>query len=333
MAKYQKRSPEEIKNEMDDYNQRVLDLGEHFKRDPETIAEYLSFSANFYQYSIKNQMLIYDQNEHASFVGSYKHFQEQGYQVQKGEKGMKIFVPVKSTFFDRNGKKTPLKDATKKERELIKQGIIETETKLRFKLGTVFDIAQTDCPVQDYPKLCSVGEQSADHAKVYEKLKKYCENLGFPVDETGMRSITLRGAFIPATNEIHLNEKLQDTQKLGTFLHEMAHAFLDHNFDDYQPIHDSMHEFEADGLAIMFLTKFGFGITEPMKAHLSGNYKEFLQALEDLPEDQKEKFSVEKSLKQINDQYKEHIENFEILLENQSCHEFQSNNEYEMEIG
>lgn len=322
MAKYQKRSPEEIKKELDSYNQKILDLGENFKRDPSVMADYFRFGAKFYQYSAKNQLLVYLQNEHASFVGSYKFFQNQGYQVQKGEKGMKIFTPVKASYFYRFGEShvTPLKDATKAEKELINQGIIEVKSLTRFKLGTVFDVAQTNCPPENYPKLFNFGEQSYDHARVFEKLKGYCQSQGFPVEDIGMRSISLRGTFTPDTKEIKLNEKLQDTQKLGTFLHEMSHAFLDHSFSDgHSAVHEHMHEFEADGLAIMLLTRFGFDITAPMKDHLSIHYKSFLSEVDRLSDDDQQKeFTIDKSIDRINSIYKEHIENFEIILETEN---------------
>lgn len=333
MAKYQKRSSEEIKSELECYNAKIIDLSENFKRDPSIMAEFFQFEAQFYQYSARNQLLVFQQNKYASFVGSYKHFQDQGYQVQKGEHGMKIFVPVKASYFYRQGdnKATPLKEATKTEKELINQGLIEVKSMTRFKLGSVFDIAQTNCPPENYPQLFNMGEQSNDHNRVFHKLKDYCEDQGFPVEETGMRSIGLRGTFAPATKEIHLNEKLQDTQKLGTFLHEMAHAFLDHGFpDDYSLIHKHMHEFEADGLAVMLLTRFGLEITEPMKDHLSSHYKAFLENLEGIEDEQKNDFSIEKSIDRINGIYKDHIENFQLILQkdNEQTH-FEEDNELE----
>ncbi|MEA4804999.1 ArdC-like ssDNA-binding domain-containing protein [Acetobacterium wieringae] len=323
MAKYQKRSSEEIKSEMDTYNAKIIDLGESFKRDPAVMAEFFQFEAQFYQYSARNQLLVYQQNKHASVVGSFKHFHDQGYQVQKGERGMKILVPVKASFFYRPGaeKATPLKEATNSDKALIDQGVIDVKSLTRFKLGSVFDIAQTDCPPENYPKLFNMGEQSYAHDRAFHKLKDYCEEQGFPVEETGMRSIGLRGTFVPATKEIHLNEKLQDTQKLGTFLHEMAHAFLDHGFpEDYGLVHKHMHEFEADGLAIMFLTRFGFEITEPMKDHLSSHYKAFLGKLEEIDDKEKSNFSIENSIDRINGIYKDHIENFQEILQNSIDH-------------
>lgn len=337
MAKYEKRSADEIKAELDSYNEKIIDLGESFKRDPSIMAEFFQFEANFYQYSARNQLLIYQQNKYASIVGSFKHFKDQGYSVQKGERGMKIFVPVTASYFYRKGEKqaTPLKEATKVERDLIKQGLIEVKSMTRFKLGSVFDIAQTNCPPENYPKLFNMGEQSIAHDQVFCKLKEYCESKGFPVEESAeMRSISLRGTFVPATKEIHLNEKLQDTQKLGTFLHEMAHAFLDHGFpEDYGLIHKHMHEFEADGLAIMLLTRFGFEITDPMKDHLSTHYKAFLSKLDGLDANQLKEFSIENSIDRINALYKEHIDDFLSIIDEVSLSQNDvSNDECDMEM-
>ena len=62
--------------------------------DPKEIIEFLEFMGKFYNYSIRNNILIKKQNRGAMFVGSYKKFQDMGYYVQKGQKGMKILVPV-----------------------------------------------------------------------------------------------------------------------------------------------------------------------------------------------------------------------------------------------
>ncbi|KNZ42434.1 ImmA/IrrE family metallo-endopeptidase [Acetobacterium bakii] len=318
MAKYEKRSPEDIKKEMDGYNQKIMTLGESFKKDPTEMADYFAFAAKFYQYSPKNQQLIYHQNEFASFVGSFMSYKEKGYCVEKGQKGMKIFVPVKCSYFYRDGENTStrLADATPGEKARISRGDIEVKSGIKFKLGSVFDISQTDCPVEDYPKFIKFGENSRPHAELYEKLKGYCENQGFKVAEASLRSIDLRGQYCPSTKVIELNHKLQDTQKLGTFLHEMAHGFLDHQRQpEDTPIIDLLKEFEADGLAIMFMSHFGFEVTEGTKSHLATQYNGFNQAVNELDESDKEAYSLENAFKNINAIYKEHIEPMEAYLE------------------
>ena len=60
----------------------------------------------FYQYSLRNTALIQGQFKGAQAVGSYKFWQEKGFQVQKGEKAIQILVPNKTQpkFKDANGK-------------------------------------------------------------------------------------------------------------------------------------------------------------------------------------------------------------------------------------
>lgn len=57
------------------------------------LAKYLEFSARFHRYSVHNQFLIYLQCPQVTFVTGYRRWQEWGYQVGKGEKGIRILAP------------------------------------------------------------------------------------------------------------------------------------------------------------------------------------------------------------------------------------------------
>ena len=67
---------------MDEFEASVNDLINTWKERPEELAEYLRFKNQFYQYSVRNTMLIYRQNPHAEFVGAFKWFKERGYSVR-----------------------------------------------------------------------------------------------------------------------------------------------------------------------------------------------------------------------------------------------------------
>ena len=55
--------------------------------------EYLKFISGFHQYSVRNQLLIYLQNPHATFVAGYHTWKNQYHrQVNQHEKGIRILA-------------------------------------------------------------------------------------------------------------------------------------------------------------------------------------------------------------------------------------------------
>ena len=127
------RSPEEkeefVKQLGADAKQRVIDLAENWEADAKDVAEFLIFSSRFPDYSVRNQMLIYKQNPYAMFTAGYNQFEKMGYTVQKGEKGMRIWVPHNITYY-RGKESEPWKRLTKSTpkavRDMIKAGMLET---------------------------------------------------------------------------------------------------------------------------------------------------------------------------------------------------------------
>ena len=110
------RSPEEkeefVKQLGADAKQRIIDLAENWEADAKDVAEFLIFSSRFPDYSVRNQMLIYKQNPYAMFTAGYNQFEKMGYTVQKGEKGMRIWVPHNITYY-RGKESEPWKRLTK----------------------------------------------------------------------------------------------------------------------------------------------------------------------------------------------------------------------------
>lgn len=297
------------KQQMDELHTRITEIGDHFNLSPETIADYLTFAGRFYQYSPRNNMLIYSQNEHATFCGSYKYFQEQGYSVKKGERGLKILVPVTTTLFkvaEHEWKK--VSEATREEKQKLKNKEYETRQVKNYKIGSVFDIAQTTIPAEEYPKFFNIGYQSSQHATIFQGVKNYCENeLNCPINIADLHSISLRGRFLPTMNKIELSNLLEDSVKLEVALHEMGHAILhaDTSINRSLP----QIEFEADSIGLMFNARFGFDFTETQKYHLAQQYQEMKAANEKaLKDNQEEKFDIHKILDGVSNTYFEHIE-------------------------
>src|SRR5215211_7617972 len=68
-------------------------LGELEQGKSEHLQRYLAFASRFHRYSPTNQLLIYLQKPEATRVAGYKTWQKLGYQVGKGEKGIRIQAP------------------------------------------------------------------------------------------------------------------------------------------------------------------------------------------------------------------------------------------------
>lgn len=263
---------EEMKKEL---QQKVIDLAVSFKQNPQDIAEYLRFSSQFYNYSSRNSMLIRSQNPGAVFCNSYKQYQDMGLQIKKGEHGMKILVPTYKTYLKIDGDFVPLSNATAEQKKAYKENKIESTQKLFFKVGTVFDISQTNCPIENYPKYLDLGYKSEQHSQIYSILKNYAENtLHCPVHENAFSSVNMRGYYEPIINSISLSGNFEDTTRLSILSHELAHAVLHNDVNLERPT--GQMEFEADATSVMLQSYFGIEIAESRLRHLSDSYNEML---------------------------------------------------------
>lgn len=187
------------RNAIDIAKEHIQQLCEGFQQSPEKIAEYLTFAAQFYNYSARNTMLIYHKNPHAIFVSSRTKFQEMGFALKRGEyfKPTWILRPERKAFFQRGDEIVALKNATREERELLAQGTLETFTRTYFRPARVYELAQTDCPPEQYPKICGRGFSDAEHKALYERLKVAAELGGFSIEIHTLNSSSLSGYCIP----------------------------------------------------------------------------------------------------------------------------------------
>lgn len=256
------------------FEQEVSELVKTWREKPEEIAEYLRFRNQFHTYSVRNTMLIWAQNPNAQFVGSFKRFKELGYNIRAGEHGMGImaYTPIIYYRLKTDAAWHRLAGAPQDVKDMVAAGMLETREEPHFKVGTVFDISQTDCPLEDYPKLLGLGYNSAQHAEIYKAVCDYSTTIGMPVTEADLKSVTLRGDYDPESHAIRINSILGDTQKLSTLLHEMAHGILQHRVGEKST---AQRELEADLLSVMFCNRYGIPATETRKDHLVSSFKMF----------------------------------------------------------
>lgn len=314
---YAAQQEQALKNLQD----KVNDLGHNFELNPETLTDYYAFAGKFHQYSARNNELIYSQNPNATFCGSFKFYKDRGYTVTSGKNSsLKIFVPVKVTLFqtgDNEWKK--ISEATAEEKAALKRNEYQTRQIQKFKIGSVFDISQTNVPPEEYPKFFSVGYKSEEHAAIYEGVKNYCQNeLNCPVNLMHFDSISLSGHYRIPHHDIELNDRLNDSRKLETLLHEMGHA-IQHNInalpEGIQQRALPQIEFEADSIGMMFQSRFGFEFSEQQKHHLVRQYRAMeaeneksAELAEQTETETSEKFNINKILESVSNTYFKHID-------------------------
>lgn len=289
-----KVSYEERKKQL--YSQ-VQSLAMTFRHDPEVINEYLKFTTRFNKYSHKNLRLIFAQNPNAVLVESAAFFRkgmpdksgrpltDKKILINKGEKALYIWAPttekcVMHPDFRKYFSFASLSDEMKERAEKEKWDVKNAR---RYILVPVFDIGQTSCPPELYPKKFGfVGNSGENVQTAYDAMCNYLSNeLHCPVNvgDIGKIKSSVRGFYSPSHNEIYLSNMLSGDELLSTLIHEAGHAELHRNTNN---IHRStaQTELEADMYSLMLQHKLGVPVTDSRKAHLVKHYEDYIKELE-----------------------------------------------------
>lgn len=299
------RYKQNVENVKEMSKKSVDDIFENYTTDVDKIIDYLRFSARFYKYSPNNTALIYKQMPHATFVQSSAAWKKMGAYPNKGTHGAKILVPKPKTYIlvDKDDflmyqnisneyKKTIMMQDAKtvmvgfmEADEILKQrardGEYEIKQIMNYGIGTVFDIGQTTFPKEQYPLMLQTGQEDIKYNFLCNAIASYIENKTvFKLSIEDVESISLRGFFLPVENSIVISDKLCDTERLKTMLHELGRAFY-HGIGNTEEKNTYQKEIEADIFATMFLSMFGMGLNDSLKMHLKDNYEYFINDLRD----------------------------------------------------
>ena len=176
---------------------------------------YLKTYAQFHNYSYNNVIWILSQRPDASYVASYVDWSRKfNRTVKKGSKGIKVLVPIQ--------KKYSVQEEVKSEDG--SKYIAEKEIKkLYFKVGHVFDVADTEG--QELPTLTHTLDYNSDFLK--EVIKKIVDASVIPItidSKDTAKYDDVNGYYIPAKNEIHVRADLPDLHRLKTIVHELSHG-------------------------------------------------------------------------------------------------------------
>ncbi|MER6257969.1 ArdC-like ssDNA-binding domain-containing protein [Streptomyces sp. NPDC001584] len=199
--------------------------------------------ANLGRYSANNMLLILAQCPHATQVRSFRQWKEHGRSVRKGEKGLRIFAPMKVTKKDQDGK--PVLDENGHEKKWIK-----------YKTVAVFDISQTDptegetTPEESTEPAYALGGKVRGEApaELWDRLTVHATGHGYTVrvEPTGRAD----GYTNPATALIAIQASDPEAHRVITLAHEVAHVECGHvaNLDEYRR-HRGRMECEAESVA------------------------------------------------------------------------------------
>ncbi|WCG38793.1 ArdC-like ssDNA-binding domain-containing protein (plasmid) [Aerococcus urinaeequi] len=269
-------------NAVEELTRKMNENIKNFKKDPKEELELLKYISQFNNYSIKNISLIRSQRDGALGVASYKQFKEKGYQVQRGEKAIKILAPKFQDMFrykeEGQIKTKPVSQATKEQKQGIKEGKYEViKGKItNFIAVPVFDITQTDCPPEDYPVLYPNKPENFNFKGTEKDLKRFHQAVS---DYAKLQNVkvnydvvdgTAKGFYAPALNAIVVDKHLNEKEQTKVLLHELAHAEM-HNskiMKDKAPELKAVNvlEYQAEMTAYIVSSKFELD-TEDYSTH------------------------------------------------------------------
>ena len=226
---------------------RIEDCLETINTDEDWL-KFLSFQAQFYNYSFGNAMLIFSQNPNATYVKGYKAWNQLGRYVKKGSKGLAILAPCirkVEVFKEPENKNLYHDEEAEKEIRKVVSG---------FRITYVYDIADTDGDDSMLPVLVTGLAGNGEQEKViYERLlgvisKEHCVQ-----EVSGTAS---KGSFNLETEVISIRGDLEYLQKIKTLLHEYAHL-LDFQMHPEDDISRNRRELIAESVAFIVSLRLG----------------------------------------------------------------------------
>lgn len=210
--------------------------------------KFLSFQAQFYNYSFGNAMLIFSQNPNATYVKGYKAWNQLGRYVKKGSKGLAILAPCirkVEVFKEPENKNLYHDEEAEKEIKKVVSG---------FRIAYVYDIADTDGDDSMLPVLVTgLAGNGEQEKEIYERLLNVISQEHCVQEVSGTAS---KGSFNLETEVISIRGDLEYLQKIKTLLHEYAHL-LDFQMHPEDDISRNRRELIAESVAFIVSLRLG----------------------------------------------------------------------------
>ena len=226
---------------IDELKKNINDKIKDFLENSQELKDFIEFRRkNFYNYSIRNNILIYKQDKTATMVASFKRWKELGYNIKKGAKAIQILVP------------------------LISKKIVDGKEEQHvygYRYANVFDIKNTIATdkavaIPEIDTRMKRGNSKYKITELFKKSKEIVEQY-LPVDI--VKELHARGC--TDGNSIKLR-KDKYVAMSGTLMHEFTH-YLNHFKEDVKS--QNQEEVEAEIGAMLYGSYFNLDI--------SGKYK------------------------------------------------------------
>lgn len=239
--------------------------------DSDQYKTYLTAMSKFHNYSPRNIQMILKQVPDASMVAPLPVWNKEfDRKINKGSKAIRIFVPA------------PTKMKNPETGEVLKDKDGKPIIKLYFKMGTVFDVSQTNGKELPRP-IYEIQGSYEDYGNLYQAAKEVAAakniDLSFSEDTGGAN-----GFYDLKNNRIVIKKGMSEQHTLKTVFHELAHADL-HKIEEIKDgtISRSTAELQAESVAFVVANHYGIDTSEYSFGYLAAWSKD-KNGLEDLQE-------------------------------------------------
>jgi hypothetical protein len=230
---------EKLKEFFDELKKKIIE-----KQNSPEIRAFLNFTLKFTKRSFNNKILIWIQNKNATHVegmGTWRRVF--GRKVKKGAKAIKIWVPITYKSKEEDAPQTDVNTD-------------ETRQIMRFSLGNVFDIGDTE-PIPGKEHLYTdkepnwFNDESPDEKTryIYDALLEFAKehNIAVSVSDEGLngaRGVSRKGSI----------QLLQEN--ISTMIHELTHEIL-HTSEKRKGLSREVLELQAEGVTYLVLKHYG----------------------------------------------------------------------------
>lgn len=213
---------------------------------------FLRFERAFHAYSWQNRLLLWMQNDQATYVAGFHTWRKLGRHVKRGEHGLMILAPLvgraieSSTGRDEADGLRPMTQGEASEASV--SDAAKDKRLYGFRTVTVFDVSQTQGqPLPELPIQPLRGK-----SLWYERLCEVCPFSILEVDDLGGAN----GTYCVSTGQIEIVRSLDSLHKAKTLVHEWAHGLL-HSDGDGRTRSREVKELEAESVAFVVCDALG----------------------------------------------------------------------------